>query len=122
MRDFKFFSQNHFNLPGVSHGEDVLLIYGHTLRDFDYSEEEMAVGRRLIDLYFNFAKYDSAVYGNVKIEPAKPNDVKCLEISSLEDYKMVQLGDEFGRVKFWDKIEKVLASKDGIRKRIADEL
>lgn len=88
----------------------MLLIYGHTLRNSDYSEEEAAVGQSLINLYYNFAKYSKAVYNDVKLDRSKPNDIKCLEISKTE--KIVQIDEHFGKGDFWDIIEKTLKSDE----------
>jgi len=95
---------------GVSHGEDVLLIYWHTLRDFPYSEEEAAVSQNLINLYYNFARFDEAIYGNIKIEKSTPESIKYLEISKTA--KNMEAEDDFGKVSFWDDIEEILLSKE----------
>lgn len=86
----------------------MLLIFWHTLRDFPYSSEEEAVGQSLINMYYNFAKHNTAVYNDLPIERTKPNDVKCLEISSSA--KITKLDEFFGNVKFWDDIEETLSS------------
>lgn len=96
---------------GIPHGEDVLLIFWNPLRDFPYSKEEAKVGRLLIDLCFNFAKYSVASYGTVQIEESKPNNILGLEIFSPGDYKIKQFGESFGNIKFWDDIESKLVSE-----------
>lgn len=106
-------------VSGVAHGEDVLLIYAHHFRDIPYSEEETAIGQNLIDLHYNFAKHNKAVYGSMNIEKTKVNDIKCLEINSLDDYKMIQLDDDFGNMSFWDEIEEFLVANE---KKFNDEL
>lgn len=95
----------------MAHGEDVLLIYWHTLRDFPYSAEEAKVGNNLINLYYNFAMHGLAIYDALKVDPVKPDDFQGLEILSPEDFKLVQFADSFGNIKFWDNIEKKLSEK-----------
>lgn len=102
-------------ISGISHGEDVLLIYWHTLRDFAYSEEEANVGRNLINLYFNFANDSLAVYGDETIEQAQPDDLNCLEIFSPTDVKHVKLDASFGNFWFWVDIEEMLLAKEKAR-------
>jgi hypothetical protein len=98
-------------VSGISHGEDVFLIFeSSTIRKSPYSDDELMVIKNLVDLYYNFARFDSATYGGVNIERSKPNDVKCLEISKT--LKMVELDEHFGNAMFWDAIEKVLTHKD----------
>lgn len=90
----------------------MLLIYWHTLRDFPYSDEEKTVSNNLIGMYYNFAKHNSAVYGGAAIEKTHPDDVKCMEIFSPEEYNMVQLDEYFGNGPLWDSIEETLSTKE----------
>lgn len=93
------------------------MIYWHSLRDFPYSKEEETVGQRLISLYYNFAKYSKAVYDEVALKPATPENIHALEIGSQA--KMVTLDESFGNVGFWDDIEKTLHAEE---KTYYDEL
>lgn len=68
------------------------------------------MGQNLIELYYNFAKFNNAVFKNKKIEASKPDDIKCLEITKTE--KMVKLDEHFGRGIFWDEIEQTLLSEE----------
>lgn len=93
---------------GISHGDDVFLIYynpdarGPT--NVPYSKEEMLVGGHLIGLYHSFAKHNETRYANTTIEKVFPRRVKCLEIFSDENVTMAVKGDEFGNTKFWDSL------------------
>jgi len=95
---------------GVSHGEDVFLIYVDKHRHFKYSDEEATVSQNLINLYYNFARFDEAIYDNIKIEKSTPESVKYLEISKTA--KNMEAEDDFGKVSFWDDIEEILLSKE----------
>lgn len=95
----------------MAHGEDVFLIYWHTLRDFPYSAEEAKVGNNLINLYYNFAMHNLAIYDTLKVDPVKPDDFSGLEILSPEDFKLVKFDDTFGNIKFWQNVEKTLSDQ-----------
>lgn len=88
----------------------MLLIYWHTLRDFPYSDEEAAVGQKLIDLYYNFSQFNSAVYDNVLIEPTTPEAIKYVEISKTA--KLTKMDEHFGRALFWDDFDRILSSEE----------
>jgi hypothetical protein len=106
-------------LSGISHGEDVFLIFTNGLRIIPFSEDEKIISKNLIKMYFNFANNNSTVYRNVSLEESKPDDVKHLVITSANDYHM--FGNvNFGNVKFWDEIEETLA--DETKKNSYDEL
>lgn len=88
----------------------MLLIFGHNLRSIPYSDEEAEVGQKLINLYYNFAKYNSVVYENVKLEQSTPEVVKTLEITRTVD--VINLAEDFGKPLFWDDVDKILSSKE----------
>lgn len=94
---------------GIPHGRDVFLIFDKESRRIPFSKEETDVSKKLLHLYYNFAKHNKAVYDDLEIDKATPDSVNCLEISSSA--KMVGLDGSFGNVKFWDEIEATLQSK-----------
>lgn len=87
-----------------------MLIFGHELRNIPYSDEEAAVGQKLINLYYNFANFNNPVYENLKLEKVSPDNVKCLEITKSAE--IVELHEDFGKTMFWDDIEQILFSKE----------
>lgn len=62
-------------------------------------------------MYFNFATNNSTIFGNVEIKESKPDDVKYLVITALDDFRVVDTEYYFGNNKFWDEIEKTLEDK-----------
>ena len=54
--------------------------------------------------------FNLAVYDNVKIEKSTPEVVKSLQISRSVD--LWDLDEDFGKVLFWDDIEKILSSTE----------
>lgn len=98
---------------GVSHGEDVWLIFlARGLRDWPFSEDETIVADDLVNLYYNFASKNSAVYSDLEMEECKPDDVKYLEILGPKDIKITSTDEHFGNVKFWDDIDLTLATEE----------
>lgn len=98
-------------IEGVAHGEDVFLIYWNDWREFPYSEDEAKVGNGLIQLYYNFAENNKAIYDSLEIDQVKPNHFKGLEILSPENRKIVEFDDTFGNVAFWNAIVDQLEAK-----------
>ena len=92
---------------GVSHGDDVFLIYQNPSsrgqQSIRYSEDKN-VGHELINLYYNFAKEDLAVFNNVIIENVQPSEVNCLEIFSAKNFSVVKKDEDFGNGKFWNSL------------------
>ncbi|CRL06417.1 CLUMA_CG019500, isoform A [Clunio marinus] len=107
----EFLSNSKENI-GVSHGEDVLLIYEHNLRDIPYSNEELEMGNELINMYYAFAKDSKAIFGKKEIEQTKPSKVKCMEIKSSSDYKNIDVTQDFGHSVFWEHIQEILHTKE----------
>lgn len=103
---------------GISHGEDVLLIFKTVLRKVSYSEEETLMIKSLIDLWYNFATKNIPSFNGFEIEMSASDNVKCLEIFSPKQFKMKSLDESFGQVNFWQRIERTLSSTS----RISDEL
>lgn len=97
---------------GIDHGSDVFLVFS-TLRN--YSDAERLVIENFVEMYYNFAATSTAVFGNLTVERARPGIFKALEINSGSDYKMVQLDDEFGQIRFWNEIEEALVGSGGSR-------
>lgn len=91
---------------GISHGDDIFIVfYNPDSRDqIPYSDAEKRVGHQLINLYFNFATTNFAVYGNRTIVPVEPSKLKCMEIFSPQNFSMAEKDDDFGHIKFWDSL------------------
>lgn len=89
-----------------------MLIYWHDLRDFPYSEEEAAVGQKLIKMYYDFATTSKVFYDGVKVDVVKSSDMKLLEITKDGSGSMVKYDESFGNVAFWDGIESYLRAKE----------
>ncbi|XP_070490460.1 venom carboxylesterase-6-like [Chironomus tepperi] len=103
---------------GISHGEDLLLIFTHDLRTIEYSDDEKRMAQNLINLYYEFSINNLPKFGTQVIHPSLPDEIQYLEISSNEKYAMKLVTEKFGNVKFWRQIEKILHSDE----RIIDEL
>ena len=114
----KYTTYIHFLKLGISHGEDVLLIFKTVLRKISYSEEEKLMIKSLIDLWYNFATKSIPSFNGFEIEMSSSDNVKCLEIFSPKQFEMKSLSETFGQVKFWQHIERTLSSSS----RISDEL
>lgn len=97
---------------GVAHGEDIFLIYGIILSNFPNSESEATVSTNLINMYYNFSKNNSAIYGGLKIDKSEPDDIKYLEISSATEFGMKQMNENFGNLEFWDQFEETIHSEE----------
>lgn len=104
-------NENLFKFPGIDHGSDVFLIFNGRFN----SEEERVVIKHFVDMYYNFAASNTAIYGNLTIERIEPNDFKALEINSPTEYGITQLNDEFGQVQFWHGIDETFASTGASR-------
>lgn len=93
---------------GVSHGDDVFLIYDNPGSrgplNIPYSIEEKRVSHQLVGLYHNFATHSIATFGNQTITKNRGNGVKCLEIFSPTNFSMQNKDEEFGHQKFWDSL------------------
>lgn len=105
---------------GISHGEDVLLIFHHGLRDVLHSEDEKIISSNLIKMYHSFAANNSAVYSNHEMEECKPDEVKYLVITATDDHRVVGTDPYFGNVQFWDEIDETLENER--KKSSHDEL
>ncbi|KAL7048232.1 hypothetical protein ACKWTF_003276 [Chironomus riparius] len=103
---------------GVSHGEDIFLIFTNHFRHFDYTEDEKRMAQNLLNLYYEFSSNNLPKFDIQVINPSLPDAIQYLEISSNEKYAMKLETEKFGNVKFWREIEKLLHSND----RIIDEL
>lgn len=92
---------------GISHGDDVFLIYNNpsSRNNISYSEDEIIVSQQLINLYQNFSRDNSAVYDHLMIEKVKTDQIKCLEIFGSKNYSMVTKGENFGHSTFWDGLK-----------------
>lgn len=106
------------NFTGVSHGEDIFLIFTNHFRHFDYTEDEKRMAQNLLNLYYEFSSNNLPKFDIQVINPSLPDAIQYLEISSNEKYAMKLETEKFGNVKFWREIENLLHSND----RIIDEL
>lgn len=93
---------------GVSHGDDVFLIYYNPSSrgplGIPYDDNEKRVSHQLVGLYKNFAAENNAAYGNKTITSVEPDKVECLEIFSPQNFSMQIKDEEFGHQKFWDAL------------------
>lgn len=90
---------------GVSHGDDVFLIYDNpdSRSYIPFSEEEKKVSKNLIGLYSSFANQKVPFFGNLSMVEAKPDKINCLEIFSDRIVSMA-VKERFGQIKFWDSL------------------
>lgn len=90
---------------GCAHGEDVLLVFKSYLRDeVPYTEEELLVASKLVDMYKLFARDSEARFGEYDIPRMDRKDmVRYLEISWPKSEKRMarQLSDE----DFWNELD-----------------
>ena len=105
---------------GISHGEDVLLIYNHGLRDIPYSDEEKIMSNSLTEMYHNFASKNLSIYSDLEIQACKPDALKYMVITSPKDFFVTLVDSYFGNVEFWNEVENTLADKK--KKNNHDEL
>lgn len=91
---------------GVSHGDDVFLIYDNpdSRSYIPYSEGEKIVSKNLIGIYSSFSKQNVPFYGNLSISAVKPNKINGLEIYSDRKVFMAVKDEKFGQTKFWDSL------------------
>lgn len=87
---------------GVSHGDDVFLIY-QVPENIPYSEDELVVSRNLIKLYNTFSTHSVAYYGNTSIKKSH-SFVQGLEILTSQNYSMQRMDDKFGNFAFWNSL------------------
>ncbi|XP_055631341.1 carboxylic ester hydrolase-like [Toxorhynchites rutilus septentrionalis] len=89
---------------GVAHGEDVLLVFKTELRDeIPYTEEELLVGAKFVEMYEKFARESVAKFGEYEIPRMEGKDaLRFLEINypASELRTARQLSDE----DFWNQL------------------
>jgi carboxylesterase type B len=92
---------------GISHGDDVFLIYNNpsSRNDIPYSDDEIIVSQQLINLYQNFSSDSSPVYDLLMIEKVITDKVKCLEIFGSKNYSIAIKDESFGHSTFWDNLK-----------------
>ncbi|XP_070490189.1 venom carboxylesterase-6-like [Chironomus tepperi] len=103
---------------GISHGEDIFLIFTNHFRPLDYTDDEKKMAQNLLNMYYEFSVNNLPKFDIQVIHPSLPDAIQYLEISSNQKYAMKLGTEKFGNVKFWKDIEKVLHSNE----RIIDEL
>lgn len=103
---------------GISHGEDVLLIFTSDIRNQPYSKEEEIMIKNLIGVYYSFATEKVPSFNGFTIEKSTAEKRSYLKIVSDKNIKMIELDNEFGQVNFWVEIEKILTQTA----RASDEL
>lgn len=105
--------ENNFNRTklseylGVSHGDDVFLIFfnlGSRGTNINFSADEKRMGFQLMNLYQNFASGSVAAFGNMTVDEVEPEKVNFLEIFSPQNFSMKIMSEEFGHVKFWNTL------------------
>ena len=95
--------QNAVNL-GVAHGEDVLLVFKVGERKaLPYSEEEQLMIKSLIDLYFNFADKNVAVYEDTELIAVTKGQLNTMEIYGPAKFENIVKAD-FANSQFWDDL------------------
>lgn len=90
---------------GISHGDDVFLIY----ENLDEPEEiegieNIQMSSLLLDLYGNFSLKNTQIFGNLELTKVEPKNVQYLEIFSPFDYSIVNHSKNFGNIKFWNNL------------------
>lgn len=91
---------------GVSHGDDIFLIYYNSVsRRRVYSEGDKIISRNLIKLYSDFSKHNSTAYGDLLINEVNATAVNCLEIFSPRNFSMTTKDDHFASIDFWNNLE-----------------
>lgn len=104
------------SLLGISHGEDILLIFKTILRTKPLTDDEKAMTRSLIEMWHSFATKNIPTFNGVQIEESKgPDELKYLEIFSSKNFSNVEIPEKFGETKFCMEIENTL------KQRLKDE-
>lgn len=89
---------------GVSHGDDVFLIYNNRYNLSSYTKEETEIGRYFVAMYREFSNANLVSFGNKEINAIKADDMECMEINSSFDYSMTKIGKTFGQIDFWNSL------------------
>jgi carboxylesterase type B len=93
------------NLLGVSHGDDVLLVYHIKDTEHILTEDEKKMQEKLLDLYVSFANTGEPKLGDFSMVKSEATDtVKFTKINAPDDIK-TESYDNVGDHKFWDTIE-----------------
>jgi len=92
------------DLIGVSHGDDILLVYSLDPLLHKLSEGEKAMQTHLLDMYESFTATGTPTFKSVDL--ARARDKKLLTYTQIDgpDNVTVTKNDNFGKHKFWDTI------------------
>lgn len=98
--------QNRIPYLGVSHGDDVFLIYYNPLSRFQipYSDDEKVVSKDLIKVYKSFSTNNFPFYDSVKLEKVDRFDIKSLEIIDSANFSIKSINKDFGHEQFWGSL------------------
>lgn len=89
--------------PGISHGEDVLLIFDTIIRqDVELNEAELQMASQLIDVLINFSYNDEIKFDNIQIGQINSKNPLFLNIQGPGICQVEPLTN-FGNKKFWDE-------------------
>jgi hypothetical protein len=66
------------------------------------------MGQNMIQLYYDFATRDTPTFGGFAIKQSVPDECQYLQIFSNEKFSMKMIDENFGNVKFWEKMESTL--------------
>jgi carboxylesterase type B len=92
------------DLLGVSHGDDVLLLYFVKETEHELTEGEKQMQEKLLDLYVSFAKTGVPKFGDLELTTTVSEDaVTYTEINAPDDVK-VKTHDNIGDHKFWETL------------------
>jgi hypothetical protein len=90
-------------IVGVSHGEDVLLIFDTIIRQgIELNDEELQMVSRLIDMLINFSHTDEIKFNGIQLSSIKNDKPLFLNIHGPRNFKVEPLTN-FGNKKFWDE-------------------
>lgn len=92
------------------------MIYKSHKRVLPFSEKELKVSRRMVNMYFNFANSSTVTFGDVIVEKVDPEHVKGVEIADTSDGVIRDFEKSFGNGPFWDEIERFLQESGFVSK------
>lgn len=104
------YQRNLENSLGVSHGDDVFLIYKNMDENFEFEEfngnlETTQISSYLVDLYGNFSLTNLPIYATKEIQYVESKNVECIEIFSASNFSLTHKENDFGNVRFWKSLK-----------------
>jgi len=118
---------NRSYVTGVSHGEDIVLIYESSLRtNHPYTVEEINVMTILLDMYESFAYTNIPKLGALEMQPIRSsNNITYTLIKSASNLQTVYESD-INRISsklFWEDIDKkLITASSGISQLIGPNI